>query len=62
MSGKSDVPTDLKESFDRLIKLIPVPYRGNKDIQQTIQTYLKQEGEEFVRDGIRRTLKHFDGQ
>jgi len=52
MSKKLHIPKDLHEAFIKLIKLVPIPYRNDKDIQQTILTYLKLKGEEFVRDGI----------
>lgn len=59
MSKKLDIPRDLHETFIRLIKLVPVSYRNDKDIQQTILAYLKLKGEEFVRDSIEDTREHF---
>lgn len=59
MSKKLHIPKDLHEAFIKLIKLLPAHYRNDKDIQQTILTYLKLKGEEFVRDGIEGTWEHF---
>lgn len=59
MSKKLHIPKDLHEAFIKLIKLVPIPYRNDKDIQQTILTYLKLKGEEFVRDGIEDTRGNF---
>jgi len=62
MLNNPDVPKNLEEAFKRLMDLIPVPYRHEKNIQKTILTYLKAEGEEFVRNGIERTRKLFTGK
>ena len=62
MLNKPETPKDLREAFKRLMDLIPVPYRYDKNIQKTILTYLKAEDEEFVRNGIERTRKLFTGK
>ncbi|RZB37273.1 MAG: hypothetical protein SRB2_01355 [Desulfobacteraceae bacterium Eth-SRB2] len=59
MLNKPDTPKNLREAFNRLMGLIPVPYRYEKNIQKTILIYLKVEGEEFVRNGIERTRELF---
>ena len=52
MSIKLEVPEDLQKPFERLIDLIPVPYRYDRDFQVTILKYLKLKDEEFLRDCI----------
>ena len=59
MLDNPDAPKNLEEAFKRLMDLIPVPYRHEKNIQKTILAYLKAEGEEFVRNGIECTRKLF---
>lgn len=59
MSKKLDIPKDLREPFIKLIKLLPVSYRNDKNIQQTILTYLELKGEEFVRAGIEDARDNF---
>ncbi len=59
MAKKQHVPDELQVSYDRLIELIPIPFRYEKHIQETILTYLKLKGEDFVRTGIEHTWKIF---
>jgi len=59
MSNKQDIPQGLQKTFDRLLELVPVPYRYEKNVQGNILKYLKLKGEEFVRQSIDRTLKIF---
>ena len=54
-----NVPTNLQEPFNRLINLIPVPFKYEQDVQKNILKYLKSDGEEFVRDSIGRAQKFF---
>lgn len=59
---KQYIPKDLYEPFDRLINLVPVSFRNDKYIHQTILEYLELKGEKFVRDGIKLTRKNFYGK
>ena len=46
------IPKNLQEPFDRLMDLVPYPYRNDKHVHQIILGYLELKGEKFVRDGI----------
>jgi hypothetical protein len=59
MAKDINVPTNLQEPFNRLMDLIPVPFKYEQDVQKNILKYLKSDGEEFVRDSIGRAQKFF---
>lgn len=59
MSKSINVPSNLQEPFNRLMDLIPVPFRYEQNVQKNVLKYLKSEGEEFVRDSIGRAQKSF---
>ncbi len=59
MAKDINVPTNLQGPFNRLMDLIPVPFKYEQDVQKNILKYLKSDGEEFVRDSIGRTQKFF---
>lgn len=56
------IPKNLQEPFDRLMTLIPDPYRNDKHVHQTILIYLELKGERFVRDGIKHTRRNYYGK
>ena len=53
------IPKNLQEPFDRLMDLVPSPYRNNKHVHQVILEYLELKGEKFVRDGIKHTRRNY---
>lgn len=59
MKTKLFIPKNLHEPFGRLINLIPVLYRNDKYVHQTVLEYLELKGEKFVSDGIKDTRKNF---
>jgi hypothetical protein len=59
MPKTSNVPSDLQKPFARLIDLIPVPFRYEKQVQKDILLFLKLEGEEFVRNKIEQSKEVF---
>ena len=59
MPETPNVPSDLQKPFARLIDLIPVPFRYEKQVQKDILLFLKLEGEEFVRNKIEQSKEVF---
>jgi hypothetical protein len=59
MLKRLEVPEDLQKPFERLIDLIPVPHRYDKDIQEIVLKYLKLKDEEFLRDCIIHAWENF---
>lgn len=59
MSNTSKVPQELTESFNRLLKIVPAPFRSDQFIQRTLLNYLSIRDEEFVRSSIERSLEIF---
>ena len=59
MSKNINVSTNLQKPFNRLMDLIPVPFKYEQNVQKNVLKYLKSEGEEFVRDSIGRAQKSF---
>jgi hypothetical protein len=59
MSNKLQIPQDYQESFFRLMDLIPASFRSDVQIQKDILLFLKLEGEEYVRQEIKKTKGEF---
>jgi hypothetical protein len=59
MKIKFNIPKNLQEPFDRLMDLVPSPYRNDKHVHQIILEYLELKGENFVRDGIKHTRRNY---
>jgi hypothetical protein len=56
------LPRDLQKSFFRLMSLVPVPFRYEEQLQKDILSFLKLEGEEFVRNKIEKSIRIFSGR
>ena len=54
-----NIPKGLQKSFNRLIDLIPGPFRDQEQVQKDILLFLKLEGEEFVRHKIEESKETF---
>jgi NMD protein affecting ribosome stability and mRNA decay len=61
MAQMLNIHKDLKKSFSNLIDLIPAPYRYDEKVQRDILSFLKLEGEEFVRNKIEQSKEMFAG-
>ena len=53
------VPAKLRESFDRLLDLVPVPFKYEKRIQQDILHSLDRHGEAYVHRRIEEARSTF---
>lgn len=60
MTNKLDIPAELQDAFQRLMKLVPAELRDNAHIQKTILVYLKFGGERLARHNIGIMKKPFD--
>ena len=59
MKVELHIPKNLQEPFDRLMDIVPSPYKNDKHVHQTILEYLELKGENYVRDGIKHTRRNY---
>ena len=57
MSEELQIPEDLQESFAKLMDLMPASFKDDRQIQKDLLLFLKLEGEDFVREKIKKTIK-----
>ena len=61
MQNNTHIPEELQGAFKRLIKLLPSRLRTEAGVKVTVLEHLKVYGEDFVREGIKKSLTQLRG-